>query len=327
MSFNSKSSAIASPLNSNSNSNSNNKENSSPLITKSTSKFVAPSSNEILNAAQRMLLKRQSNTNLNQKTEHSPAVVMGDNTDDPNAVGSVKDIKSKFENLIQNKAAPKPVQMTPRLIIKKFEELSRDNPLNGCMVPSSAHGSTTNLSMSAPLANNSNRQSFKAPVVAKLDESAINSDHITPKSIINKFEKLLASNSHENAASSAPNPTSRGQMVMASKRTNCKELTTKTPSPSNSQCTVTASLTYVSSVVSSMSVSPSFQANMHDFEDEDASEFEEYDETRQMDAKTSEDDAIYEELHSDTLNRDANTNGTQAWVIFLSYSNVAKSDN
>ena len=311
--------SCASPLN-NTNNN-NNKENKSPFITKtntattSSSKMLTPSSNEILNAAQRILNKRQSNNNLQKMSPNSPDILTVSNKNEDNAENgaSFKDIKNKFENLINTK---KQIQMTPKLIIKKFEDMSRDGqllPLSGSIAPTSTHASTTNLSMSAPN-NNVNRHSFKGSNNNKQSTVAANSneqDHITPKSIINKFEMLLAKNNENQNHDVNANNTNNRQLIMSTKRTNCKELKTTTPSPSNSQCTVTASLTYVSSVVSSMSVSPSYQDNLDDFEDEDASDYEDEDiNTKTVD--NDDDQAIYEELNADTINvhNNNNNNGT-----------------
>lgn len=102
---------------------STNKENKTPLanLTNSSNKktanlknIVTPSSNEILNVAQRILSKRQSNSSLNEPQS------------------SVKSIKSKFENISVNSTPEDTkndslIKMTPKSIIKKFEQMSRDN--------------------------------------------------------------------------------------------------------------------------------------------------------------------------------------------------------
>ena len=195
-----------------------NKENKSPFIpnksinnNNSASKI---SSSEIISAASRMMNKRESNNNLASATSNgcsnnnvTKRFESASAAAQENPHASFRDIKKKFENLSN---AQSQVPLTPKSIIKKFEELSRDGqhqPLNGAMGPSrSASNSTSNLSMSAPVLGGSGRQSAphnaqkcassRAPI-ADQQVSGIVTDHITPKSIISKFEMLLAQNNSE----------------------------------------------------------------------------------------------------------------------------------
>ena len=108
---------MASPL------GNNNKENkNSSIINKSVNNNSASkiSSSEIINAAIRMIVKRESNNNMsklfsnatnNSHNKNEVASLIQETN-----VGSFKDIKNKFENLSNSRNQ---VPLTPKSIIKK----------------------------------------------------------------------------------------------------------------------------------------------------------------------------------------------------------------
>ena len=276
-----------------------NKENKTPIPPSSANKgvsssgtsktqLVTPSSSEILNVAQRILSKRQSNSAISPSDQQSSSL-------------SVKSIKSKFENFGKenpdagSSAVVSTVPMTPRSIIKKFEEMLKDgsqnNPLNGSMAPagsisssnsvSSLKGASTRASASKT-ANTSNITPACIPKPVKAagdqDTTDLGSDRITPKSIIKKFEQL----SKADAALAAASQPVEQPAAKKAKESNA--------SATGSYC---ATLTYVSSMV----VSSEDNLNkLKDFEDEEA---------------------IYEELSSSLT---AKNEQEQAWVIIQIFS-------
>ena len=126
-----------------------NKENKSPFVKGNTPTPSKISTSEIINAANRMLVKRESNNNLNRLGQSATATTSTTTCSETATACSFKDIKKKFENLSNQAQQHQPsIPMTPKSIIKKFEELSTQT--NYCMPPRSTSNSTTNLSNSAP---------------------------------------------------------------------------------------------------------------------------------------------------------------------------------
>jgi actin-binding protein anillin len=258
----------------NNNSSSTNKENSSPYPTASPNNHKTLNSNlksnqnsaskldpnEIMTAANRMLTKREL---ILSKCNLKPKQVVQEVAQTDSEANSFKNIKNKFESLINKEQQQAKVQMTPKLIIKRFEELTRETP-------ASIQEKRTSL--------NQKTHPPSLNTTVTIDQS-----HITPKSIINKFEQLLANNNNNNNTPKVlsqqdqvrPQATATQTHSIQSLSNRNKRVKTTTPSPSNSQCTVTASLTIVSSIVHS----PDYGDNLNDFEEdedeneEDSSEF------------------------------------------------------
>ncbi len=205
------------------NSNMNNKENKSPylpsyqtvtstssILNKNSSnnnlpcgkqqQFATPSNTEIVNVAQRFLSKRNSNS------QPSESTVSASNTDNlTHSESLVKSMKSRFENSKLGKNENNDVQdsshMTPKLIIKKFEQMLKDGtqvqPLTGTVITSSAPACSSNTNTIKKVCSETNNIlktniTNQTPIVAQ-NESIINTDHIKPKSIIEKFESLVKS--------------------------------------------------------------------------------------------------------------------------------------
>jgi hypothetical protein len=326
------------------NNNNTNKENKSPFKpTKSTSTTTTPnaskiSTSEIINAANRMIIKRESKQNLNTRLSGSASVPSATGSDvvascqpeTVNACTSFNDIKKKFENMSNQQQQQQPsIPLTPKSIIKKFEDLSSGSAT--CMAPRSNSNSTSNLAMSAPVSanvnfNNTQRQtSFKtSTLLSNMNNNntsaSIVTDRITPKSIISKFEMLLAQNNNANETPKVPcvqtlcpepNPNNINQACRKKQRKN-NEFKRKSPSPSSSQCTVaTTSLT----IVSSMAVSPNF----NDFE-EDGVVGDEDD----VNSSSYEDqNAIYEELNT---NNSEDTNAIKDGTSLFEYTQTNENE-
>lgn len=99
---------------------------------------------------------------------------------------SVKSIKAKFENVNVNSTSE---NLTPKSIIEKFEQMSRENSCSKAQSKLRASSTSLNTNDSATPVSSSttNIQETKA----MLNESSfINTDNIKPKSIIEKFESL-----------------------------------------------------------------------------------------------------------------------------------------
>jgi hypothetical protein len=177
-----------------------NKNSTNNIPTAKQQQFATPSNTEIVNVAQRFLSKRNSNS---QPTESTTS-----NQDNiTNSESLVKSIKSRFENnKTGNDAQDSASHMTPKLIIKKFEQMLKDGtqvqPLTGTVITSSAPTavctSTNSTEKSKKVCGETNNVlktntiNRQTPVVAQ-NESTINTDHIKPKSIIEKFESLVKS--------------------------------------------------------------------------------------------------------------------------------------
>ena len=305
MSFSNKSPSIqsyVSPL-------ASNKENKTPIPPNtnanktvsssgsSKTQLVTPSSSEILNVAQRILSKRQSNSAITPSNSASST-----SGQDQQISLSVKSIKSKFENIGKENSDSggsivNTVPMTPRSIIKKFEEMLKDgsqnNPLNGSIAPAGSISSSNSVSSlkgasiskaSASKTANNNITPACIPkpikVVGAQDSTDLGSDHITPKSIIKKFEQLSKA---EAATAAAISQSVEQPAAKKAKESNA--------SATGSYC---ATLTYVSSMV----VSSEDNLNkLKDFDDEE--------------------EAIYEELSSSLT---AKNEQEQAWVIIKIFS-------
>ena len=91
-----------------------NKENSSPSLPTKPVLIGQESSSEIMDAAQRILAKR--NNNNNNETENNT-----------NNTSLVKSIRNKFEDPNTKSTSNLTIHLTPRSIIKKFEQMTRDN--------------------------------------------------------------------------------------------------------------------------------------------------------------------------------------------------------
>ena len=109
-------------------------------------------------------------------------------------------------------------------IIKKFEAMSRDAtmPLNGSVMPSSTSSSSIQQQQNQPLKLSTSKTNIPTPPLAlhvpvfqvnlkktsqdlqqiskpkSTDTNIINSDHINPKSIIERFEQLTKINNNTN---------------------------------------------------------------------------------------------------------------------------------
>ena len=228
--------------------------------------------------------------------------------------GSVKQMKSKFESAAAD-TTDNSLVMTPRSIIKKFEQMSRDGlsvhgaaltPPLAATVGITTQSSATSLTKqrSQTMANRSNEEPVPS-IFPKLKpirqeqrqvatESSLNSiysEHIHPKSIIQKFEQLVKNN-----AVPSPSGGSGNVELVSETHTNVTTMTKSTSNGTNCSSFVNEnrnSLTYVSSGIS------------------EASNFEEdgvdVDETMENNDDTfkhnqSEEDAIYEELGNEEHN-------------------------
>lgn len=245
---------------------------------------------EILNVAHRILNKKQSNSALCQ-----PKVSKFTNNQESLSAGSVKNIQSRFEsNKSDNPdSRDSTCVMTPRSIIKKFEQMSRD------CGPGSKSGNHSNpvstQTSQSSLAKISSSSLDSAAVVSKLKQSSlfeskneiepitpsifpslkkiqviekpvssnnIYSEHIHPKSIIQKFEQMVKNNAQQEAENTEP-----GSMP--------KSISSNTNISSVADTNI-GSLTYISSVVSE--VSPrTFEDGENDDDEEENIEADEYD--------------------------------------------------
>lgn len=208
-----------------SNSNLRDKENvpdlslSSPSKRKLTDTPNSASSltnSEILNVAHRILNKKQSNSAICPKS-------MRISDRESFSTGSVQSAKSRFENInsVDRKRSDRTDSssgaMTPKSIIKKFEQMSRDgagaqsNPINTQTSQTSLkktsstkleqqHGTNTPKQLSSSSIDSSPVPSIYPSLKPVQQEAAsanhIYSEHIHPKSIIQKFEQLVKNNGH-----------------------------------------------------------------------------------------------------------------------------------
>lgn len=273
-----------------------NKENSSPSKRKlnetaSTSESKLTNS-EILSVAHRILSKNNSNSAVVQSKVPK--------TDDVNICGSysagksVKDRRSKFEDKSDGSFV-----LTPKSIIKKFEQMSKDNGQVHQATVTATQPITTLKTSSSSLDQNVNKP--VAPIFPNLAKIAqqnptkteqapssshgIYSENINPKSIIHKFEQMVRNNGQQQAATEQ-------QAIIP------KSLSSGTNFSENNR----ASLTYISSVISDHSP--------RDFDD-DEEEDEEQNESNERTYKVSESETseIYEEVsyESHTVNNQDST--------------------
>jgi hypothetical protein len=288
------------------NANSNRSDEAQSSLTanlkQSEQKRFSPSSNEIYNAANRILAKRQSNS-----TSNHLSMSEGTNNNSANCSSYVKNIKMKFEGGACNENTVETSSlMTPKLIIKKFEALSKEQmiSLSGTCAPitdshlqatgsnlllTSTSGSklaNTNNLIRKPSTNTSginktpvqtilpshlakgggaltsslfSNKENKEAAKNKEQESIVSNEHIKPKSIIEKFESLVKTNSavatclsntgtKQNKIEFVPNKFALEPFV--NEISNLVEL--ENPNRLSSYAG-TASLTYVSSMVSTRS--------------------------------------------------------------------------
>jgi hypothetical protein len=176
-------------------------KNSTNHLPTAKQQFATPSNTEIINVANRFLAKRNSNS---QPTESTSSTSNQDSLTQSESL--VKSIKSRFENNKldnnQKNDAQDSSHMTPKLIIKKFEQMLKDGtqvqPLTGTVITSSAPAcSLSNTSINKKVCSETNNVvkpniTNQTPIISQ-NESTINTDHIKPKSIIEKFESLVKS--------------------------------------------------------------------------------------------------------------------------------------
>ncbi len=264
------------------------------------------SSSEILNVAHRILNKNQSNSAM---AVTQPKVMKTSNeiNKESFSTGSISNIRSKFEN--KRNDSDGSILMTPKSIIKKFEQLSRDGGVirNSNSNPVSAQTSLTNLKTSsssldsAPLAHIADKQQLESTVPSIYPNlksiqnisvppvstaNHIYSEHIHPKSIIEKFEQLVKNN---------------GQHIQAIEVEQVTTIPKSISSNTNFSSTSDAfrgsgSLTYISSVISDTSP--------RDFDNDDGDSEEEEDDQDINDntykSNQTETDELYEEMSHDT---------------------------
>ncbi len=232
---------------------------------------------------------------------------------DNTSTSLVRNIKAKFESGELNKDENKhpSILMTPKSIIKKFEAMSRDAsmPLNGSIMPSSTSSSSiqnqplklstskTNIPIPPPPPSTpafqinlkkTSQDIQHANKQKQTDTSIINSDHINPKSIIERFEQMTKINNSNN--------NNNNNMVLQPKHMYQQPLgeflvqngavlaNSSNTNPINNN---NASLTYISSLASSNRESA---ANCSEIESKDDNV------DGQNDIEMNTDEAIYEEL-------------------------------
>lgn len=261
------------------------------------------SSSEILNVAHRILNKKQSNSAM------CPKVPKIDKPESESlSAGAVKNARSRFENMgnsDNNSRRSDAVDsvMTPRSIIKKFEQMSRDTSAGSGSHsnPISAQSSQTSLTNKTSTASLGSATSYKKPVVPEVSEEKhvpsifpslkhidnhnaesshtiprssnnIYSEHINPKSIIHKFEQLVKNNARESENAEMV-PENTGIPKSVSCTTNMSSATDPT------RCS--GSLTYISSVVS--------ETSPRDFNDDDDDEEDDDSDAEEVESEDSED--------------------------------------
>jgi len=222
----------------------------------------------------------------------------------------VKNIKAKFESgMAQNDKTSETVLMTPKSIIKKFEALSRDGvmPLNGSVMPASTSSSSIQQPHNQnqqPLRVSSSKTNIPTPPpppppfqvnLKKINVSnklmadsnptvnEISSDHINPKSIIERFEQLTKINNTNTNTNSNTNK----QPVAIEFQVQTGSILANSTAHNNNNNNST-SLTYISSLASSNRESA---ANCSDIE---SSNKDNLDGNHEL--NISKNDAIYEEL-------------------------------
>lgn len=285
----------------------NNKENTkqiainSPLSTskRKLSETSTSTTNEILNVAHRILNKNQSNSAMG--ITQPKVMKAGESL----STGAIRNIKSRFENNHnQNKsdssnAGDVSILMTPKSIIKKFEQMSNPNAAQAIRLKNKTSSSSldskdfadvkqvasifpslSSLRQNAEQANHAQRTD-KIP-----SSNHIYSEHIHPKSIIQKFEQLVKNN---------------GQCIQSLEAETITSMPKSISTGTNfSDCRGSGSLTYISSVVSDSSP-------VRDFEDEESSEESDSDEEEEEEEDVNdqtykgnhtETDDLYEELSS-----------------------------
>ncbi len=221
------------------------------------------------------------------------------------STGSISNIRSKFENK-RNDSSDGSILMTPKSIIKKFEQMSRDGGVNrgSNSNPVSAQTSLTNLKTSTSSLDSAPHEAAKQqsdqhvasifpslkaiqtnqPATSASTTNHIYSEHIHPKSIIEKFEQMVKNNGQQIQAIEVEQITTMPKSI--SSNTNFSSI--------SDACRGSGSLTYISSVIS--------DASPREFENDDDSEEEEDEDINDHTYKTNhtETDELYEELSNET---------------------------
>jgi actin-binding protein anillin len=251
-----------------------NKENRSPLVSKpstsSVAKSLTPSSNEVVNVAQRILTIKQTSG--------------GD---------LVKNLKNRFESESNNSNQQEISlnQMTPKLIIKKFEQMSMMNTKSAeNQVPSSSS------SMQGP-------SSTRTPLVLLKQTSNTTSNMTTPSlhlHTINDQHNIKNERYHANSnpTSSIDEMSSRPKSIIEKfeslmKTNNCsKDDDMNSKKKLSTSTTNGSSLTYISSMTNEIT----YDASNNDYDEEE----DEQDETAQEYHDVDQSEAIYEEVDNQT---------------------------
>lgn len=251
-----------------------NKENNSPSKRKlnesgnnSQSKLT---NSEILSVAHRILNKNNSNSAVSQPkclktTSHC-------NSGSYSAGSSVKERRSQFENKLDTQDAS--FLLTPKSIIKKFEQMSKDA---GQVHQTPAQPTTPSLEQNVtvkpvaqifPNLSKLTQHQHEQQVSTASKSQGIYSENIHPKSIIQKFEQMVKNN--------ANGPVDQAHTVIP------KSMSSGTNFSENNR----ASLTYISSVMSDQSP--------RDFDEDE----EQNNDSNERTYKASESDTseIYEEV-------------------------------
>jgi len=210
--------------------------------------------------------------------------------------------------------------MTPKSIIKKFEQMSRDGGVNrgSNSNPVSAQTSLTNLKTSTSSLDSAPHEAAKQqsdqhvasifpslkaiqtnqPATSAPTTNHIYSEHIHPKSIIEKFEQMVKNNGQQIQAIEVEQITTMPKSI--SSNTNFSSI--------SDPCRGSGSLTYISSVIS--------DASPREFENDDDSE-EEDEDINDHTYKTNhtETDELYEELSNETETQKAYKDVNSAFVL------------
>lgn len=227
------------------------------------------------------------------------------------SAGAVKNMKSRFEQNTQPDARDTrdSVLMTPKSIIKKFEQMSRDGASNSGSNsnPVSAQTSLTNLktstsSLDSALGYKDHKDfteksvpsifpSLKSivhnPVSLPVKKENIYADSINPRSIIQKFERMVKNNGQK------INELEVETLVTMPKSVSSNTNFTSVTEPSRESET----LTFISSVISDASPR-SFEGEEEEDGDEDSNDLT-------YKGNHTETDELYEELSRDSATQKA----------------------
>lgn len=321
--------------------------NSSPTkrkLTESHTSSSALTSSEILNVAHRILNKNQSNSAMCPQSKILKTNSNSCNTNFNNNQGSfsassaLKDIRSKFENSGKKMDNLDSSIMTPKSIIKKFEQMSRDftgknagshsNPISAQTSQISLTKTSTSSLDSAPIPiktpqtpvditekNTTNKVSSIFPSLKSIQTPEIQNkkppksnqiyeEHIHPQSIIQKFEQMVKNNGQKGVSNGENIETIEAISLIPKSISNSTNFSTNTDLNRGS-------LTYISSVVDETSPR-TFEEDDED-EDEDEEDDESYNEeddnsTRTYRGNHTETDELYEDFGTSTKATYSNKN-------------------